>query len=57
MLQENIKKIKNCKTKEELKKVSEDFKILDNNEKIKLRGYYIWKINELKELSKCSVKT
>jgi len=37
--------------------IYEEFKNLDNEEKIKLRGYYIWKINELKELSKCSVKT
>ena len=47
MLEENIKKIKNCDTKEELKKLSEEFKSLDNEEKIKLRGYYIWKINEI----------
>jgi hypothetical protein len=52
MLQENIKKIKDCKSKKELRLVTEEFNKLDNEEKIKLRGYYIWKINELKELNK-----
>jgi hypothetical protein len=41
MLQENIKKIKECNSKDELRKISEEFKNLDNEEKIKLRGYYI----------------
>jgi hypothetical protein len=47
MLQENIKKIKECNSKDELRKISEEFKNLDNEEKIKLRGYYIWKVNEI----------